>query len=105
MAQAEHVTEPYPAKHHAFDSFDTSYSGTDPLLMEPFVIVESPPPRYSLGTTFSARRVLRETWRDVVKDIRAVAWGRGGLWGLFFVWAAGLLVADILIPMLATRWG
>lgn len=45
----------------------------------------------------------RKTWRDVVHDFKVVRWGRGGLWVLFLCWAGGLLTADVLVPLLATR--
>lgn len=106
MSQLDEVTEPYlPTKVGALESRDTSYSGLDPLLMEPFVMIDSPFQQSHRGSRSAQVGILKQTWHDVVKDVRGVRWARGGLWFSFICWAGGLLAAIITIPLVGRNFG
>lgn len=99
---------PYPNYSSAFDSdfalpeADTVNSGSRPLLQPLHVSLEPPhpslPPRRktrSRNILQATQRLAAETWRDVV----GARWRRGGLWYLFFLWAAGLLGTLIVVSL------
>lgn len=86
---------------YASSTTESQNTGLDPLLTEPFEISE-PMPSEGPQHKFSWRGTLKATWREVVSDISSVRWGRGGLWFLFFIWTAGLLIADIIVPLFSS---
>lgn len=108
MGQTPELIESYSSYSSAFQPSESinSIGNLDPFLMEPFIIYESPPP-VSKSTKnnlhLSLQRVLADTWRDVVKDLRSVRWGRGGYWFLFFLWSSCLISALVLIPLTITH--
>lgn len=102
MTQFKRIAEPDPTNLGGLASRDTSYSGLDPLLMEPFAVIDSAPQQPRPNDIFPLAGALQRTWHDVCKDLRAISWARGGLWFSFVCWAVGLLVASIMIPIFAS---
>lgn len=97
MGQFEDPAGPCPTKSAAFEL--TERADLDPLLLEPYVI--GPPTPYRREHNGTAPiSVLRESWREALRDIRTIRWARGGVWFLFFCWVAGLLTCMIMVPLL-----
>lgn len=101
--------KPLPTYSSAFESeielSDGVSPGARPLLpsVDSFQVFEPSQSKHIKATKlfWSAQRLAAETWQDVKRDVGSARWGRGGLWFLFFLWAASLLVALVLVPLFA----
>lgn len=91
-----------PPKSAAFEL--TERADLDPLLLEPYVIGPPTPHRREHNGGTAPISVLRESWREAVRDMRTIRWARGGLWFLFFCWVAGLLTCLIIVPLIWSNY-
>lgn len=98
MGRFDDPAGPCPPKSAAFEL--TERADLDPLLLEPYVIGPSTPRYYREQDGTAPTSVLRQTWQEALRDMRAIQWARGGLWFLFFCWMAGLLACLIMVPLL-----
>ncbi|KAG8159812.1 hypothetical protein KVR01_010449 [Diaporthe batatas] len=99
MGRSQHPAGPTQPKSAAFELTTIERADLDPLLLEPYVVTPSTTQRCEQDGT-AATSVLRETWREVRRDLCAIRWGRGGLWFLFLFWIVGLLMCMIIMTMI-----
>lgn len=96
------LDDPAGPKSAAYELRVTERADLDPLLLEPYIAGPSTP-RHRKQDGAAPTSVLRETWREARGDIRAIRWGRGGLWFLFICWIMGLLMCMIVMPSIWTN--
>lgn len=97
MGQFDDPAGPCPPKSAVFEL--TERADLDPLLMEPYVGGPSTQ-HYRERNGTAPISVLRESWKEALRDVRTIRWARGGLWFLFFCWMAGLLTCIIMVPLI-----